>query len=114
MGYSADMLEFIIGVYNRTEQTQNEFGIDGAGVDWKLERMLHCNITWAKGSTAMRVGALDAYTEILVRMPWNKIINMRSRIEWNGLMYQIKPNTFHALRREDTIQFNATLIINED
>lgn len=114
MGYSADMLEFQVGVYNRTEAEADKFGIDGAGVEWKLDRILHANITWAKGNSAMRAGALDAYTEILVRMRWNKIVTMRSRIEWNGQMYQIKPETFHPFRREDTIQFNAKLIVNEE
>ena len=114
MSYSSSMLRFLVDIYNRTEQTTGRFGIDGGGVSWeKAASNIHVNITWAKGATALRVGALDAYTEIIVRMPYNTVVTMRSRIVWNGQTYQIKPNTFHSDFQEDKIQFNATLLVDE-
>ena len=114
MSYSSSMLRFLVDIYNRTEQTAGKFGIDGSGISWeKVAENIHVNITWAKGATALRVGAIDAYTEIIVRMPYNTVVNMRSRIMWNGQLYQIKPNTFHPDYMEDKIQFNATLLVDE-
>ena len=114
MSYSSSMLRFLVDIYNRTEQTAGRFGIDGGGVSWeKTASNIHVNIPWAKGATALRVGALDAYTEIIVRMPFNTVVTMRSRIVWNGQTYQVKPNTFHSDFQEDKIQFNATLLVDE-
>ena len=114
MSYSSSMLRFLVDIYNRTEQTTGRFGNDGGGVSWeKAASNIHVNITWAKGATALRVGALDAYTEIIVRMPYNTVVTMRSRIVWNGQTYQVKPNTFHSDYQEDKIQFNATLLVDE-
>lgn len=115
MGYSSSMLRFLVDIYNRATPTSSKFGIDGSGITWeKVASNLHVNITWGKGVASLREGALDAYTEILVRMPYNDIVTMRSRLMWNGQMYQIKPNTFHPDYMEDKIQFNAVLVIDED
>ena len=41
------------------------------------------------------------------------MVNMRSRITHNGKTYQIIPDTFHENRMENTIQFNAQLLVGE-
>jgi hypothetical protein len=44
-------------------------------------------------------------------MDWNSVITMRSRISWNGDIYQILPETFHPDKQANTIQFNAQVIV---
>ena len=61
----------------------------------------------------MREGALDAYAVVLVRMRWTPDVNMRSRIVWQANTYQIIPETFHADKQANTIQFMAQLVIND-
>jgi len=49
-----------------------------------------------------------------VRMRYNTIVNERSRILYDGKTYQIIPEFFHADRQENTIQFHAQQLINNE
>ena len=70
---------------------------------------VHANVTWKKGQKALNEGALDAQDTVLIRMRWNNIINRFSRLECDGVTYQIQ--SLHADRMEDTIQITATEIV---
>ena len=61
----------------------------------------------------MHEGALDSYGVVLVRTRWTNQVTERSRISYEGRTYQILPETFHADRQENTVQFIAQQIINE-
>lgn len=98
---------------NRTAATANRYGIDGNGVEWASSGCVWANVEWAKGKSAMNAGSLDAYAAIMVRMRWNNIITMRSRLVYNGQTYQIIPEMFHPDKRENTIQLHAQLVIND-
>jgi head-tail adaptor len=113
MAYSSGILRFIIQVLNRKSATGNQFGIDGDGVEWEEGDCLHANVTWAKGVKAMNAGALDAYTVAEVRMRWTDKITMRSRVKFEGNVYQIIPETFHPDKMENTLQFHMQLIVND-
>jgi head-tail adaptor len=56
---------------------------------------------------------LDAYAVVVVRMRWSPDITCRSRIKYEGKVYQILPETFHDDRQANTIQFTAQAIIND-
>jgi hypothetical protein len=47
-------------------------------------------------------------------MRWNCIVTPRSRIVYDGQTYQVLGETFHADRQDNTIQFNAQIIVNND
>lgn len=113
MGYSSGLLEDRVTVLNRKEADTNRFGLDAAGIEWESYGIVDADVTWSKGKRAMNVGAIDAYAYILVRMRWHGIINMRSRIVYNDQQYAIIPETYHADYRDNTIQFNAQLLVNE-
>ena len=113
MAYSSGILRFIIQVLNRKAATGNQYGIDGDGIEWEEGDCLHANVTWAKGVRAMNAGALDAYAVRQVRMRWTDKITMRSRIKWDGQVYQILPETFAPDKHNDTLQFLMQLVINE-
>ena len=40
-------------------------------------------------------------------------ITMRSRIKWDGQIYQILPESFAPDKHNDTLQFLMQLVINE-
>lgn len=112
-GYPAGMREHRVTIINRTQAKQGPCGIDTNGIEWQNGPTVSADVSWAKGVRALNAGSIDAYAVVLVRMNWNKVINVRSRIFWNGQTYQVLPETFHANKRAHTIQFNAQLVIND-
>ena len=113
MGYSAGLLNKRVVIMNRKEAVASKWGKDGSGVEWEQAGCVWANVEWAKGKAAMNAGALDAYGVVIVRMRWNNVITMRSRIQYDGQTYQILPETFHPDKQANTIQFHAQVIINE-
>lgn len=110
MAYSTGILNHKIGILNRTEAATSKWGVDGTGIQWESAGNAWANVEWARGKSAMNAGALDAYMLLMVRMRWTDRIGMRSRITYNGDTYQIVPETFHAERETNTIQFHAQLL----
>ncbi len=113
MGYSSGLLKDIITILNRQDTAQSDFGRNGDGFTWEESAEMYASVEWQKGKSAMNAGALDAYGVVLIRMRWNDIVTMRSRVRHNGKLYQILPETFHDDYHANTIQFLAQLIINE-
>lgn len=101
-----------VTILNRKEAQQGKFGLDSAGIEFEPAATVWADLSWVKGLRTMREGALDVYGVVLVRMRWNGVITMRSRIRYDGQTYQILGETFHADKQENTIQFNAQVIIN--
>lgn len=115
MGYSAGFLHDIIIPLNRKEAKVGKYGIDSAGIEWEEGPCLHANVDYAKGKSGMNAGALDVYAVKIVRMRYGAtaVINERSRIKYQGKVYQIIPETFNANHYEDTLQFLIQLIVND-
>lgn len=112
-GYSSGMRKDRIEILNRTAKTVGRFGIDSSGIQFVPACTVWASVSWVKGMRAMNEGAIDVYGIVMVRMNWTDKINQRSRIKWNGDTYKVLPETFHADKRENAIQFNAQVIINE-
>ena len=68
------------------------------------------DITWSKGVKALREGALDAYDTVVVRMRWNNIVTRDSRLQYDGVTYQIQ--SLHADKQDNIIQITATEIVH--
>lgn len=100
-------------ILNRKKAEPSKFGLDGNGIEWEECGSAWAAVDWAKGMRTLNAGAIDAYGVVLVRMNWNCVINMRSRIRHEGQVYQILPETFHADRQSNTIQFSAQALVNE-
>lgn len=103
-----------VTILNRKAAHIGRFGLDSNGVEWEETATVWAAVDWAKGMRTLNAGAVDAYSVVLVRMNWNDAITMRSRIIHDGVTYQIMPDTFHADKYGNTIQFNAQAIINDD
>lgn len=113
-GYSAGMRDKRIDILNRAQSGGiGKYGRDSAGIDYAKTVTVWASVTWAKGMRAMNEGAIDAYGVVLIRMNWNDKVNQRSRIVYDGETYQILPETFHADKQANTIQFTAQVLINK-
>lgn len=113
MAYSSGMLKHLVVILNRKQATTNRWGKDGSGVEWEQSGCVWAAVDFVKGLRTMREGALDVYGVVMVRMRWNNIVNLRSRILYDGQVYNILGETFHADKQANTIQFNAQIIVNE-
>ena len=113
MAYSSGFLKYMITIQNRKAATMGKYGLDTSGAEFEDTVCLHANVDWQKGKSGMHEGALDSYGVVMVRMRWTNQVNERSRIVWQGKTYQIIPETFHAERSDNTVQFLAQVIIND-
>ena len=105
------MRRYRITIQNRKEQTSDSYGINGQGIEWEDVITLNAAVSYAKGMSAMREGALDAYAVKMVRMDWSPDVNMRSRVVWQGQTDQIIPETFNSDFKQNEIQFHMQLIV---
>ena len=110
MSYQAGFREQIITPLNRKAATVGKYGVDSAGVTWEEGTPMHANVDYQKGKSAMNAGALDAYAVKIVRMNFTSTINERSRIKYDGKIYQIMPETFNGNYRQNTLQFLMQLV----
>lgn len=110
MSYPAGFRENFITPLNRKAATVGKYGVDSAGVTWEEGTPMHANVDYQKGKSAMNAGALDAYAVKIVRMNFTSTINERSRIKYNGKIYQIMPETFNGNYRKNTLQFLMQLV----
>ena len=113
MAYSTGLLKHRVTILNREEAQTSKWGKDGTGVSWRNDGTVWASVDFVRGLRTMREGALDVYGVVLVRMRWNDKINMRSRIQYEGQTYNVLGETFHADKQENTIQFNAQVLIND-
>ena len=104
MPYTSDILQHMVTVLNK--QTATGFGETTA---YSPVGCVHADVSWTKGQKALNEGALDAQDTVLIRMRWNNIVTRESRLQCEGVTYQIQ--SFHADRRDDTIQITATEIV---
>jgi len=110
MSYPAGFREQFITPLNRKAATVGKYGVDSAGVTWEEGTPMHANVDYQKGKSAMNAGALDAYAVKIVRMNFTSTINERSRIKYDGKIYQIMPETFNGNYRQNTLQFLMQLV----
>lgn len=110
MSYQAGFREDYITPLNRKAATVGKYGVDSAGVTWEEGTPMHANVDYQKGKSAMNAGALDAYAVKIVRMNFTSAINERSRIKYEGKIYQIMPETFNGNYRKNTLQFLMQLV----
>lgn len=110
MSYPAGFREDFITPLNRKAATVGKYGVDSAGVTWEEGTPMHANVDYQKGKSAMNAGALDVYAVKIVRMNFTSTINERSRIKYEGKIYQIMPETFNGNYRKNTLQFLMQLV----
>ena len=106
MSYSTGLLDDRVKILNKVRPTQGDFG---ATTRYAEAAEVWAGVTWNKGVKAMREGALDAYDTIMVRMRYNEFVSRESRLEHDGVTYQIQ--SLHRDRQDNTIQITATEVV---
>ena len=104
MAYTSGLLKYRVTILNK--QVVSGFG---ETTSYQPAACVHADVTWSKGAKALREGALDAYDTVLIRMRWNNIVTRDSRLQCDGVTYQIQ--SLHADKQENTIQITATEIV---
>ena len=104
MAYQSGFLHHRVTIWNKVVST----GF-GDTTQWQADGTVWANITFSKGAKDLREGALDAYDTVIIRMRWNNVVTRDSRLECEGVTYQIQ--SLHADRQDNTIQITATEII---
>jgi len=104
MAYTSGMLKDRVVILNK--QTAAEFG---ATTDYMPVAEVWADVTWSKGVKALREGALDAYDTIMVRMRYNCCVSRDSRLQHDGVTYQIQ--SLHRDYQDNTIQITATEVV---
>ena len=113
MGYTATIRRDRIKIQNRSKAVEGKFAMDTSGIQWEDTCCVWAAVTWVKGMRSMNAGALDVYGVVMVRMLYTPLVTNRSRIVHEGVTYQILPETFHADRHANEIQFQAQAIVND-
>lgn len=113
MAYQSGIREQLIIPLNRKSATVGKYGVDSGGITWEEGQPLHANVDYQRGKSAMNAGALDSYAVKIVRMNWTDMLNERSRVKYDGKVYQILPETFNRHFRKNTLQFLMQLIVND-
>lgn len=104
MAYTSGLLKYRVTILNK--QVATGFG---ETTSYQPAATVWADVTWNKGVKALREGALDAYDTVMIRMRWNNIVTRDSRLQCDGVTYQIQ--SFHADRQDNTIQITATEIV---
>lgn len=106
MGYSSGFLKHHVTILNKVTATKF-----GETTRYEKAADVHADVSWSKGVKALREGALDAYDTVLIRMRWNNIVTRDSRLQCDGVTYQIQ--SLHADRQDNIIQITATEVITK-
>ena len=104
MAYTSELLKHRVTILNK--QVASGFG---ETTSYQPAACVWADVTWSKGVKALREGALDAYDTVLIRMRWNDIVTRDSRLQCDGVTYQIQ--SLHADKQDNTIQITATEIV---
>ena len=113
MGFSSGFLHEIIRPLNRKDAKVGKYGIDSAGIEWEEGPCLHANVDYQRGKSGLSAGSIDVYAIKIVRMRWTNVFSERSRIKYDGRVYQIIPETWQANRHNDTLQFLMQQVVEK-
>ena len=104
MAYSTGILKHRVIILNK--QVASGFG---ETTSFQPAATVWADVTWKKGQKALNEGVLDSQDTVLIRMRYNNIVTRDSRLQADGVTYQIQ--SLHADRQENTIQITATEVI---
>ena len=104
MAYTSGLLKYRVTILNK--QVASGFG---ETTSFQPAATVWADVTWKKGQKALNEGVLDSQDTVLIRMRYNSIVTRDSRLQADGVTYQIQ--SLHADRQENTIQITATEIV---
>lgn len=106
MGYDSSILTHRVCILNKQEATAY-----GETTTYEAVAVVSSDFTFNKGVKRIMEASLDAMDTVVFRMRWNPWVKRDSRLQCEGVTYQIQ--SFHADRHHDQIQITATEIVNQ-
>ncbi len=104
MAYTSGILKHRVTILNK--QVASGFG---ETTSYQPAATVWADVTWKKGQKALNEGVLDSQDTVLIRMRYNNIVTRDSRLQADGVTYQLQ--SLHADRQENTIQITATEVV---
>ena len=106
MAYTSGILKHRVKILNKVRPTQGDFG---ATTRYAEAAEVWADVTWKRGQKALNEGVLDAQDTVMIRMRYNTIVSRDSRLEHDGVTYQIQ--SLHRDYQDNTIQITATEVV---
>ena len=103
MSYSSGLLQHREKILNKVRPTQGDFG---ATTRYAEAATVWAEVSWLKGVKRLAEASLDAMDTVMIRMRYNTIVSRDSRLEHDGVTYQIQ--SLHRDHQDNTIQITAT------
>ena len=104
MSYSSGILRHRVVILNK--QAAAEFG---ATTSYEPAAEVWADVTWMKGMKRLAESSLDAMDTVMIRMRYNTIVSRDSRLQHDGVIYQIQ--SLHRDYQDNTIQITATEVV---
>ena len=104
MAYTSGLLKYRVTILNK--QVATGFGETNS---YQSAATVWADLTWLKGAKRLAEASLDAMDTVMIRMRWNNIVTRDSRLQCDGVTYQIQ--SLHADHQDNTIQITATEIV---
>lgn len=104
MAYSTGILKERVVILNK--QVATEFG---ATTGYEPAATVWADVTWLKGVKRLAEASLDAMDTVMIRMRYNTIVSRDSRLQHDGVTYQIQ--SMHRDYQDNTIQITATEVV---
>ena len=93
----------------KVETDGGRFGRGASAPEWEEYRTVWANVTFARGTKALRHGALDAYDVIMVRMLYVEGASRSMRLKYGRQVYEIE--SFNADRSTNDLQITAHEVV---
>ena len=104
MSYSSGILRHRVVILNK--QAAAGFG---ATTSYEPAAEVWADVTWQKGMKRLAEASLDAIDTVMIRMRYNTIVSRDSRLQHDGVTYQIQ--SMHRDYQDNTIQITATEVV---
>ena len=104
MAYSTGLLKHRVTILNK--QVAAGFG---ETTSYQPAATVWADVTWLKGAKRLAEASLDAMDTVMIRMRYNTIVSRESRLQHDGVTYQIQ--SMHRDHQDNTIQITATEIV---
>ena len=94
-----------VAILAKQETDGGRFGRGATAPTWEPIAMVWANVTFARGTKALRHGALDAYDVIMVRCHYIKRATRDCRLQYDGRTWEIE--SFNSDYRQNELQITA-------
>ena len=102
---SSGMRDKRVAILAKQETAGGRFGRGATAPTWEPIAMVWANVTFARGTKALRHGALDAYDVIMVRCHYIKRATRDCRLQYDGRTWEIE--SFNSDYRQNELQITA-------